>query len=68
MERYYVNNHAQSNGDHEVHKAGCYYLKLAISTTDLGNHTGCYSAVVAAKQIYKQSNGCIYCSPSCHTS
>ena len=28
MAKYYVNNKAQSNGDHEVHKAGCPYLLL----------------------------------------
>ena len=68
MDNYYVNDRAQANGDHEVHKDGCYWLKLAVSTTYLGQHYGCSTAVAKAKTIYRQSNGCKYCSPICHTS
>lgn len=68
MDRYYVNRTAQSNGDHEVHKLGCYWLSRANSTQDLGMHHGCASAVEVAKQYYSRSNGCAYCSPACHTS
>lgn len=28
MAYYYVNDNAQSNGDHEVHVTGCTYLRL----------------------------------------
>lgn len=41
MAKYYVNNSAQKNGDHEVHKDGCYWLTLVTSKKDLGHHTGC---------------------------
>ena len=68
MAMYYVNDTAQSNGDHEVHEDGCYWLSIARSTTYLGNFTSCHPAVAAAKRIYPQSNGCIHCSPNCHTS
>jgi hypothetical protein len=68
MDRYYVNDHEQANGDHEVHKAGCYWLSLAWSKTDLGMHLSCVSAVAAAKRIYLQSNGCVFCATACHTS
>lgn len=68
MANYYVNDNAQSNGDHEVHVDGCYYLPLIISKTYLGSFTACQPAVQQAKKTYPQSNGCAYCSPSCHTS
>lgn len=68
MDLYYVNDDPQSNGDHEVHKSGCYWLRKAKSTTPLGNHTNCRSAVRKAKQIYPDSNGCYYCSRPCNTS
>ncbi|RBP41432.1 hypothetical protein DES53_107264 [Roseimicrobium gellanilyticum] len=68
MDRYYVNDTAQNNGDHEVHKENCNWLRLAIRKTDLGYHTQCSSAVQAARQHHRQVNGCVYCSPQCHTS
>lgn len=66
MERYYVNQLQQSNGDHEVHTANCRYLPAY--RTDLGYHQGCWSAVTAARRLYPTSNGCYYCSNVCHTS
>lgn len=66
MDEYFVNQDAQPNGDHEVHKAGCNWMpryKLA-----LGRHSGCHSAVQAARRHYSQSDGCAFCSPACHTS
>jgi len=68
MSRYYVNNTAQANGDHEVHAQGCYWLQQATSTRDLGEHLYCQSAVAVAKAIYPTANGCATCAPSCHTS
>jgi len=68
MAKYYVNNTAQSNGDHEVHEDGCYWLTLVVSKKDLGFHSNCKSAVTEAKKTYKKSNGCIHCSEECHTS
>jgi hypothetical protein len=66
MEEYFVNTNAQPNGDHEVHKRGCRWMP--ISPIALGYHSGCFSAVQAAKRYYTQSNGCAFCSPLCHTS
>ncbi|MBA9072735.1 hypothetical protein GGR22_000861 [Flavobacterium gossypii] len=68
MEKYYVNNNAQPNGDHEVHKDGCSYLKLASSTKYLGLFSNCKDAVAESKKTYTKSNGCYYCNNSCHTS
>lgn len=67
MNRYYVNQTAQANGDHEVHKVGCQWLAKALYTIDLGLHSNCQSAVTAAKRLYPTANGCAYCSPQCHT-
>lgn len=64
---YYVNDNAQPNGDHEVHREGCYWLGVAQSTTSLGYHWNCADAVAAAKRKYRQSNGCAHCAPECHT-
>ena len=68
MSRYYVNDNPQSNGDHEVHKYGCYWLGLVKSRTYVGDHPTCRGAVREAKKIYPKSNGCAHCSSACHTS
>ena len=68
MERFYVNNNAQVNGDHEVHRDGCVWLPKIVSKKDLGYHTSCMNAVNEAKKTYRQSNGCATCCPFCHTS
>lgn len=66
MARYYVNNKAQPNGDHEVHVQTC--TKFPSDSTYLGEFATCQEAVKKAKQFYSQSNGCFWCSPACHTS
>lgn len=66
MQRYYVNNRQQSNGDHEVHREDCNYLPS--DRKDLGYHSSCDSAVVEAKKTYSTANGCAICSKTCHTS
>lgn len=64
MADYYVNNEAQPNGDHEVHKSGCH--RMPSSKTPLGDHATCHTAVAAAKQIYSKADGCYHCSNECH--
>ncbi|TNE29080.1 MAG: hypothetical protein EP346_07030 [Bacteroidetes bacterium] len=68
MAYYRVNNKAQSNGDHEVHKQGCDYYSKLTDYTPLGDHDTCHSAIREAKKYYAKSNGCYYCSNACHTS
>ena len=68
MAKYYVNDNAQSNGDHEVHTKGCNWLPKPENRTYLGNFAGCASVVTAAKKYYDQVNGCFYCCNACHTS
>lgn len=68
MADYYVNNTAQPNGDHEVHKYDCYWLGLANSKTYLGNFVSCEGAVTKSKRDHwRQSNGCATCANACHT-
>ena len=66
MKTYYVNNKAQSNGDHEVHTSECYYLPS--DKKDLGLFSFCSDAINEAKKTYSKSNGCAFCCPACHTS
>lgn len=66
MRRYYVNNQAQANGDHEVHREECVYLPKNLSF--LGTFSSCKGAVDAAKKMYPRANGCKYCANDCHTS
>ncbi len=41
MDNYYVNDNAQSTGEHEVHKDGCYWLSQVRSKTYLGSYGSC---------------------------
>lgn len=66
--RYYVNERAQANGDHEVHTETCSFLPASDNRKYLGDHGSCPPAVRKAKQIYARANGCSYCSRPCHTS
>lgn len=66
MSKYYVNNHAQASGDHEVHKEGCSWLNQVVSKNYLGDFSSCSGAVTEAKKTYPTADGCAYCSPSCN--
>ena len=68
FESYYVNMNEQSNGDHEVHKAGCSFLPDLKNRVYLGEFDNCRDAVEKAKTYYVRCNGCYYCSRPCHTS
>jgi len=67
MVRYFVDEQAQANGDHEVHKQGCAWLATAEQTKDLGQHLSCHAAVLAARRWFPKANGCARCSAACHT-
>ena len=68
MARYYVNQNAQWNGDHEVHVTGCNRMPASENRIYVGDHTTCGPAVAHARTIYPKANGCYYCSNPCHTS
>ncbi|TCC98729.1 hypothetical protein EZ444_05480 [Pedobacter hiemivivus] len=68
MDNYYVNDNAQSTGEHEVHKDGCYWLSQVRSKSYLGSYASCGSAIARAKAYhYSNSDGCASCCPLCHT-
>ena len=70
MPRYCVNTQAQAkSGDHEVHDLASTYgcLPNPEHRRDLGYHPTCREAVAAAKQVYRDSNGCYHCARPCHT-
>jgi hypothetical protein len=67
MAQYYVNQHAQTNGDHEVHVQGCTWMPHQNNLVYLGDFTNCALAVQTAKRWYPHADGCAYCSPACHT-
>lgn len=72
MAQYVLNKNQQPNGDFEVHNQtdGCGWLPAPESQVPLGTHHTCHSAITAAKaQLpqYSRVNGCVHCSPACHT-
>jgi hypothetical protein len=68
MDNFYVNDNAQVNGDHEVHKSECNYLPVLQNRSYLGIFSSCHGAVEEAKKKYNSVNGCYYCCYACHTS
>ncbi len=68
MRDYYVTTRPQANGDHEVHTADCAWLPGKENRRYLGRFSTCYGALLAARALYEQVNGCYWCSRECHTS
>ena len=66
LRKYYVNNSAQSNGDHEVHEEHCAFLKLAVDVKFLGLFENGIQAVAYAKKLYSRADGCFYCCKEAH--
>lgn len=67
MAIYYVNQNAQTGGEHEVHKSDCSYLPKEENRTYLGTFDNCKDAVKEAKKYYSNVDGCYYCCNDCHT-
>lgn len=66
MANYYMNQNAQWNGDHEVHKEGCSWMPQPENRRYLGEHPTCHTAVAQAKYYDPSADGCAYCSPACN--
>ena len=64
--KFYLNQNAQSNGDHEVHTEDCYRLPLVQNRIYLGLFDNCQQAIRKAKEYYSQIDGCYYCCNACH--
>ena len=56
--RYYVNQNAQDNVDHEVHVSSCDYFSREENCHYLGDFNSCFPAVLEAKKYYSRANGC----------
>lgn len=65
MDHYYVNENAQSTGEHEVHKKDCSYFPS--KNIHLGYFSNCQDAVKKAKEHYSNVDGCYHCCRPCHT-
>ncbi|HCS37989.1 MAG TPA: hypothetical protein DIW44_00180 [Anaerolineaceae bacterium] len=65
MDQYYVNDDAQTKGEHEVHRESCSYLPK--NKTYVGTFSNCKEAIAKAKTIYTNVDGCYFCIPDCHT-
>ena len=66
MAYYYVNENAQSTGEHEVHKSDCSFLPDASNRKYLGTFDSCQDAVREAKKYYSTVDGCYYCCKPCN--
>jgi hypothetical protein len=62
---YYVNRNAQQSGDHEVHTTTCKHGAQEQNRLYLGRFASCEDAVRAAREHYRQSDGCAYCAAAC---
>lgn len=66
MDRYYINNFKDANGNNEVHKESCYWLSLITSKSYLGYFSGGVEAVKRAKEDGIKADGCIHCCLEAH--
>ncbi|SFM11894.1 hypothetical protein [Halanaerobium salsuginis] len=66
MYRYFVNNKALRDGYHEVHHEICFFLKIAKSKKDLGEHENFQEAVAEAEKHYDKVKACKACCPKCY--
>ena len=69
MDKYYVNKNTRNpGGNHEVHKYSCSWLPEPHNREYLGEFANCHGAVKEAKNRgYSNVDGCIHCSPACHS-
>ena len=61
MDSYYVNQKAETSGEHEVHKASCKYLPKKENLMPLGEFAKCSDALKEAKKHYSNIDGCYFC-------
>ena len=67
MNKYYLNDNMQHNGDYEVHEEACKYLPHPENRIYLGEFSNCAAAVKAAANFHDQVNGCKNCATVCHS-
>jgi len=59
MPHYFINNHAQPNGDHEVHSVGC--RQMPPDKRYLGNFDSLPEAMMEARKEFWRSSHCVTC-------
>jgi hypothetical protein len=59
MAHYFINNHAQPNGDHEMHALGC--VRMPADKRYLGNYECTGEAMLEARKEFWQATGCLSC-------
>ncbi len=59
MSHYFINNHAEDDGAHEVHRVGC--KKMPMDKAYLGNFEHVEAALIEARKEFWQSRGCDRC-------
>jgi hypothetical protein len=59
MPHFFVNNHAQDNGTHEVHEVGC--AKMPMDKGYLGNFESIGDALIEARKEYWHAGRCVRC-------
>ncbi len=67
MKKYYVHTRTDNNIEHEVHSLGCTHMPKEDNRIYLGEFSNCKDAVAEAKEHYRNSNGCWFCTRKCHT-
>lgn len=66
MSNYYVCKIPNENGKHEVHKESCPDIPNKEDLILIGIFQICSDAMVEARKIYPEVNGCYYCCFPCH--
>jgi hypothetical protein len=59
MSHFFINNHAQDDGSHEVHMLGC--TRMPSDKRYLGNYYSVSEALIEARKEFWQSSGCERC-------
>ena len=59
MSHFFINNHPQPDGSHEVHLVGC--NRMPTDKRYLGNFYSVSEALIEARQEFWQSSGCERC-------
>lgn len=66
MKEYVVNKNVDKNGLHEVHEANCSHAPKSENALHIGVFSNCNNALLQARNIYSNVDGCKHCSLPCH--
>lgn len=66
MKNFFLSTTADSSGMHLVHHYGC--NELPKDHHEIGHHFSCHAAIMQARKIFENVNGCPHCISECHIS